>query len=149
MYAKIHRFLIAGLIGMLIAFGCKKGTPTDPGETTYPDTITIQSITPNSGLFHGIATAFVVNVEFELISSDSGEVMIGFNTNEVGRYQMLTAASIFVAKGSGQHQFNVNVVTVDWGADGDFKVYVNLSEHPHGFSWTPFATDIQVLTFQL
>jgi len=147
MVTKIYRFLIAGLIGMLIVFGCKKETPTDPGGTTYPDTITIISVNPNTGLNAGVATPFVVNVEFELISSDSGEVMIGFNTNVVGSYQMLSAASEFVDKGTGQHQFNVNVVPVDWGADGDFKVYVNLSEHPHGITWRPFATDQQVLTF--
>ena len=60
---------------------------------------------------------------------------------------MISAATHLVEKGPGQHQFNVNVAPVNWGAAGDFKVFVNLSEHPHGFSWTPFASDMQVLTF--
>ena len=61
---------------------------------------------------------------------------------------MHSAAKALVDKGPGEHQFNVTVVPKDWGAAGDFEVYVNLSEYPHGPTWTPLAIDIQVLTFQ-
>ena len=72
--------------------------------------------------------------------------MVGFNTDEVGRFTIISDATVLVTRGSGEHQFNVTAVPKDWGATGDFKLSVNLSEHSHGPSWTPLAIDIQVLT---
>ncbi|MCJ7581928.1 MAG: hypothetical protein MUP98_15550 [Candidatus Aminicenantes bacterium] len=142
---KMRWFFIVTLVGSLIFVSCNKN-PTGP--EVLSDNITIKSVTPNSGLTPGIVTAFVVNIEYELASKDSGEVNVGFNTAEVGRYAMITGAKSLIAKGSGVHQFNVSVVTQDWGGAGDFSVYVNLSENPHPASWTPLATDILVLTFK-
>jgi hypothetical protein len=111
------------------------------------DTIVIKSVTPDTGLTPGVATDFVVDVEYELASADSGEVSIGFNIDEVGRFVMISGAKILIARGPGEHQFNVSSVTRDWGEAGDFQVLVNLSEHPHGPSWTALAGDLWVLTF--
>jgi hypothetical protein len=145
MLTPLRRFLIVSLIGFLVFSGCQDEKVTGPEESG--DSIRIISVTPESGLTPNTVTEFVVSVEYELVSKDSGEVMIGFNTDEVGRYRMISEATVLVAKGSGDHQFNVSALARDWGTAGDFSVYVNLSEHPHGVSWTPLATDIRVLTF--
>ena len=144
MLTKIRWFLIVTLVGLLTFFGC--GDENATGSEENSDTISIKSVTPDSGLPPGIVTDFVVIVEYELTSVDSGEVMIGFNTVEVGRFSMISGATALVVKGSGENQFNVTTVPKNWGVAGDFKVYVNLSQHPHGPSWTPLATDILVLT---
>ena len=113
-----------------------------------PDSISIKSVTPNSGLVAGIQTDFVVVVEYVLASADSGELDVGFNSVLIDKFHIISSAEALIAKGSGEHEFNVSVVTKNWEPDGDFKVYVNLSEHPHEASWTPLATETRVLTFQ-
>ena len=136
---------VVTLVGLLIVIGCGDDKSTSPEKPE--DSIVIKAVTPDSGLTPGVVTEFVVNVEYELASADSGEVGIGFNTDEVGRFLMIPAAEILVAKGSGEHQFNVSVIAKDWGGEGDFQVLVNLSEHPHGYSWTALAGDTWVLAF--
>lgn len=143
MLSKIRWFLIVIMVGLMVFFRCGEKNSTEPGENG--DAITIKSVTPESGIIPGIVTDFDITVDYELASKDSGEVMVGFNTDEVGRFAMISYATALVVKGSGEHQFNVTTVPKDWGDAGDFKVYVNLSEHPHGPSWTPLATDILVL----
>jgi hypothetical protein len=145
MLTKMRWFLIITLAGLLIFSGCKTEDTTGPEDSG--DTLIIKSVIPDSGLAPGILTAFVVIVEYELVSVENGEINIGFNTAEAGRYTLISEAKTLVAKGSGEHQFNVNVVTWDWGAAGDFGVYVNLSENPHGSTWTPLVIVIQVLPF--
>jgi hypothetical protein len=149
MSSQLSRFLVLALVGTLVIAGCSGdgSTGTDNGTDNKDDTISIETVTPNSGLTPDVSTDFVVNIEYELASADSGELSVGFNSVEVGRYQMIVEAKVFIAKGSGEHQFNVTVFPKNWGAAGDFVVYVNLSEYPHGPSWTPLATDIRVLTF--
>ena len=147
MLNRMHWILIGTLIVLIALFGCDKKTTTGPAEEENGDEITILSVTPNSGLSAGILTAFAVAIEYVLASADSGEVQIGFNSDEVGRYAMITSAEILVERGTGNHTFNVNVIPVNWGAAGDFEVFVNLSEHPHTNPWTPLAWDDQVLTF--
>lgn len=141
MLIKLYWFLI--LIGLLAFFGCGEKNATDSEENG--DAISIISVTPNSGLTAGILTDFVINVEYELISADSGAVMVGFNTGAGGGFTMISDATALVVKGTGDHQFKVSAVPKDLGDTDDFKVYVNLSEHPHGPSWTPLATDIRIL----
>jgi hypothetical protein len=145
MFIKMRWFLMMTFVGLLVFFACSDDDPAGP-EHKSSDAITIKSVTPNSGLNPGVATDFVVIVEYELVSADSGDVMIGFNTAEVGRFAMISDATTLVLKGSGEHQFSVSATPVDWGAAGDFKLYVNLSEHPRGHTWTPLATDIRVLS---
>lgn len=143
MTSRMMRLLAAILVGILAISGCNK--TTGPQETD--DTITILSVTPNAGLIPDTETDFTVVIEYELVSTDSGEVNIGFNSVEVGRYQMIEEASALVTSGTGEHQFNISVLVKDWGNEGDFEVFVNLSEHPHGFTWTPLAWDTWTLTF--
>jgi hypothetical protein len=147
MLSKFKGFVVLIALGSVAVLGCgDDDTPTAPEK--IPDTISIKSVTPSSGLIGDAPTDFVVVVEYVLASADSGELAIGFNSVQVDKFNMISAAKVLVAKSSGEHQFNVNVFTKDWGAAGDFKVYVNLAEHPHGPTWTPLATDTRVLTFQ-
>ena len=143
MLAKMRWFLRVILVVLPVFLGCGDENVTGSEED---DSISITSVTPNSGLTAGIVTDFVVIVEYELVSADSAEVMVGFNTDEVDRFRMISDATALVVESSGEHQFNVTTVPKDWGALGDFMVYVNLSEHPHESSWTPLATDMLVLT---
>ena len=122
--------------------------PVAPAEVEVGDSISIKSVSPGSGLVDGADTTFTVVIEYTLISKDSGELMIGFNNGDsVGNYTMISDATAIIDKGSGEHTFNVTVRVKDWGGRGDFKVYVNLSEHPHPFSWRPLASDTQALSF--
>jgi hypothetical protein len=133
------------MVGVLAVFGCHDDKSTSVKKPV--DTIVIRSVKPDSGLDPGVVTNFVVDVEYELASADSGEVGIGFNTDEVGRFVMISDAKVLIAEGAGERQFNVSTVTRDWGETGDFQVLVNLSEHPHGPAWTALAGDTWVLTF--
>jgi hypothetical protein len=122
--------------------------PVAPAEVQVEDSISIKSVSPSSGLVDGADTDFTVVIKYTLVSKDSGELMIGFNNGDrVDTYTMLSDATAIIDKGSGKHTFNVTVRVKDWGGRGDFKVYVNLSEHPHPFSWSPLASDTQVLSF--
>jgi len=73
--------------------------------------------------------------------------MIGFNTEDIDEYIMLSGATVIVDKGSGIHTFDITTIAKDWMSDGDFKVYVNLSENPHPPTWSPLASDTMTLNF--
>jgi len=144
---RVIAFLIVA--GVMAVSGCGDDNATsNSSDDNTGDYIAITSVTPSSGIKADVEASFVVDVEYRLTSVDLGELRIGFNSVEAGRYQMLTAATTSVEKGSGVHRFNVTVVPQDWGSEGDFSVYVNLSEQAHGAVWTPLDTDIQTLTLQ-
>jgi len=145
MLTRMRWILVVTLVGFLIVLGCGDDNSTSPKKPE--DTIVIKSVTPDSGLIPGAVTDFVVAAEYELASVDSGEVGIGFNTDEVGRFVMISDAKVLIAKGGGEYQFNVSTHTKDWGGTGDFQVLVNLSEHPHGPTWTVLAGDTRPLAF--
>jgi hypothetical protein len=146
MLSKMRSFVVLIVLGAVAISGCGDDNATGPKK--IPDSISIKSVTPNSGLVADDETDFVVVVEYQLASADSGELDVGFNNVLIDKFHIISAAEALVAKGSGEHEFNVSVVTKNWEPDGDFKVYVNLSEHPHEVSWIPLATDTRVLTFQ-
>ena len=138
-----HSFLIIGILSFVIFQSCEK----ENGSEELEDNIEIISVSPSSGLVDGEDYDFTVTVEYNLASVDSGLLMIGFNTEEAGRYFMISEASTIVDKGSGTHTFNVTVTAKDWLAEGDFQVFVNLSEYPHPSEWTPLSSDVEVLSF--
>jgi hypothetical protein len=110
--------------------------------------IQILSVTPNSGLTDDTPTDFVVEVEYELSQASQGELVVGFNYgSNIDIYGLISGAKFIVSEGTGQHIFNVTALTKDWGASGDFKAYVNISEYPHGDTWIPLDSDTMVLTF--
>ena len=138
-----HFFLIFGILSFTIFQSCEK----ENGSEELEDNIEIISVSPSSGLVDGVDYDFTVTVEYNLASVDSGLLMIGFNTVEVDRFRMISEASVIVGKGSGTHTFNVTITAKDWLADGDFQVYVNLSENPHPSQWTPLSSDAEPLSF--
>jgi len=138
-----HLFLIIGILSFVILQSCEK----ENGNEELEDNIQIISVSPSSGLVDGVDFDFTVKVEYDLASVNSGLLMIGFNTVEVNRFRMISEASTIVDKGAGTHTFNVTATAKDWLADGDFQVYVNLSENPHPSEWTPLSTDVEPLSF--
>lgn len=113
------------------------------------DRISIKSVNPKNGLAPNVITEFTVLVEYELISCEKGELNIGFNNGDDITYCILTdRATIIVKKGWGRHTFKVSAKTKDWLGEGDFNVYINLSEYPHGVNWTPLDYDTKALKFR-
>ena len=124
--------------------GCEKDTDIDKEI----DIIEIISISPSMLLVDGVEYNFNVEIEYDLVTVNSGMLMIGFNTEEIGFFTMLSEATEIVSKGSGVHTFDVTTIAKDWMSEGDFELYVNLSENPHPPSWTPLASDIMTLSFE-
>lgn len=130
---------------LLTLSGCGESENVNPELTE--NTIEILSVTPNSDLEDGVLYNFSVDIAYQLATVAEGELLIGFNTRSVTSFDMLSSAEIIVEKGSGQHTFEVSASAQDWGSDGSFKVYVNISEHPHPARWTPLASDSEILHF--
>jgi hypothetical protein len=113
-------------------------------ETTA--TISIISVTPDSGLTDATATQFTVVVDFTLTGSAQGEINIGFNNgSSINSYIMISDK--IVSDGSGSETFIITTDTKDWGVSGDFEVYVNIVEFPHESTYSPIDSDRHILTF--
>ena len=120
-------------------------------ESNGEDFINIISVTPDSGLIDGKNTNFSVVVEYNLATSDNGELSIAFNNllnNEgnPGNHWVITNASYYINKGSGIHEFNVVVTPKDWGSEGDFNVWACIDEIPQITNWL-LDCDEKILTF--
>lgn len=102
------------------------------------DTISIVDVAPKE-VSSGVKTDFAVEVVYSLQSADAGRVYIGFNTEEANRFQMMGYKQ--VGKGNGRVKFKYSVVPKNWGEDGKFYVYVNLSKYPHPEKWNPLISD--------
>ncbi len=98
------------------------------GAELTDDTILIRGVLPASGLIDNTETLFIVVVEYLLISAESGELNIGFNTENVYVYTIIEDASIEITSGHGYHTFIVEVTVKDWGQEGSFNVYVGLAQ---------------------
>ncbi len=137
-------FIIIGFLSLIMLLGCEQDTDVDKEI----DSIDIISISPSMLLVDGGEYNFIANIEYDLVTVNSGMLMIGFNTVEVGKFYMLSEATEIVSKGSGVHTFDITTIAKDWMSEGDFQVYVNLSENPHPSTWTPLATDVMTLNFE-
>jgi len=137
-------FIIIGFLSLIMLQGCEK----DPDIDKEIDRIEIISISPSMLLVDGVEYNFNVEIEYDLVTVNSGFLMIGFNTENIDEYDMLSEASVIVDKGSGVHTFDITTRAKDWMSEGDFEVYVNLSENPHPPTWTPLASDIMTLSFE-
>ena len=136
-------FIIIGFLSLVLFQGCEKDTDVDKEI----DRIEIISVSPSMLLEDGIEYNFTVKIEYDLVTINSGMLMIGFNTEDIDEYIMLSGATVIVDKGSGVHTFDITTIAKDWMSDGDFKVYVNLSENPHPPTWSPLASDTMTLNF--
>jgi len=144
---KLNLFLVISMIfvAFLLTTGCGGNPAAPPIEEDF---INIISVTPDSGLVDGVDTNFTVVIEYNLYSYTQGEVQVGFNNGEsINSFWVVSNADFLVNNGSGTHEFNVTVKPKDWGSQGDFSVYVNISEYPHPSTWTTLDGDTRVLTF--
>ncbi len=125
---------VAMAFSFLVVFGCSDDSPT---VVVSADSISITSVTPATAT-EGVATEFTIVTEYTLESKTEGEIGVGFNTFMVNGYSILDTA--IVPQGSGTETFTVSATPVDWGAEGDFEASANLSEYPHGSSWSPLVS---------
>jgi hypothetical protein len=156
---------LLGLAVTIVTFapGCRQERGAEPGRVTpreqgapsapadapeEKDAITIESVTPDSGLVGGTPTLFVVQVNYTLVSAGEGELMIGFNTRDSILSWAMDEQPVRVPKGQGTHTFEVTATPKDWGAEGNFEVYGTLSEYPHKGAWSPVATCTRALAFK-
>jgi hypothetical protein len=125
------------------------GSDESPTPSTYSeDFINIISVNSDSRLVDGVDTDFTVVVEYNLFTYNQGILLIGFNNGEsINSFRIVNNADFLVNKGPGTHEFNVTVIPKDWGSQGDFLVYVNISEYPHPSTWKPLDSDRSALTF--
>ncbi|NCC62108.1 MAG: hypothetical protein EOM12_14470, partial [Verrucomicrobiae bacterium] len=122
----------------------------DGGTTPQPaGSITITSVTPSTELISNKNTTFTVTVAYSFSGISQAELGIGFNTEEdINKFKMVDDASHIVTDLVGTHTFEVSSMVKDWGEDGAFKVYVNISEVNHESSWTPLDSVEMVLGVQ-
>lgn len=120
--------------------GCNHSDSSSPSNTTNTgDSVTIVSVTPNSAQA-GVATDFVVVVDYTLARDSDGVLDIGFNTAGVNSFGLLSSLEHVVTKGSGRYTFTTTGVTpIDW-SPAAFEVEVFLSEYPTPSSWTPYTS---------
>jgi hypothetical protein len=111
---------------------------------TSPDTIKIISVTPAQSVIRGVENEFTVEVEYNLVSEEEGEINLGFNSEKPQAFKMVD--SYIVKKGSGTATLKAKVIPVDWGQRGKFMALVNLSKYPHDFRWNPITRDKQDIT---
>lgn len=109
-------------------------------------TISILSVTPDTVLTDATEESFSIELEYTLNDSSQGEINIGFNNGDsINSYYMET--SYLITEGTGTNTWTVTATTKDWFAEGDFKVYVNIVEYPHGDSYSPLNSDTHILSF--
>ena len=113
----------------IVLFGCA----TAPGYG--PDTVKILEI-KSAPIPGGEYTSYKVKVNFSLGSKPKGKVLLGFDSEKPGSYEMVADTS--VERGSGEVEL---VADVKHPNRSVLSVYVNLSEDPHPARWTPLAND--------
>ncbi len=127
---------------VILIWGCSR--KTDP---TPSDSIIIKSVSPNSGLIDGVETSFTVVVDYVLITKEQGELNIGFNNDsDFNSYTIIDSGTKIISKSSGAHTFEVKAKAKKWN-NGDFMLFVNLSEYPHSSPWVPIVYKSSKLTF--
>lgn len=140
----VHKLLLPTLLVFATLSGCTNDDSTTNNTVPATNSITITSVTPSTAQA-GVPTDFVVKVTYTLATDSDGVLDIGFNTSGVNSYSMVNGASQVVVKGSGEHTFTVtDIPPVDWSPD-KFVAFTTLAEYPKPSSWTPYATDEQVI----
>lgn len=121
-------FSIAAITTILLS-----GCATAPDHR--PDSVKILEVksAPISGGEH---TSYKVKVSYSLGSKPKGKVLLGFNSEDPRHFKMVADAS--VERGSGEVEL---VADVKRPKRSVLTVYVNLSEDPHPYQWTPLAND--------
>jgi hypothetical protein len=114
-------------------------------STTETDSIQILAIHHTQPSEADHSRMIRVDIVYHLVSKPKGQLMIGFDINETGKFRMLGEIVQIVESGIGQHTFQTSLTEEEWAGDKPFNVYVNLSEFPHPKKWTPLANDREAL----
>lgn len=141
--SNIERFEHYHVTGYRAEITVRWGSKTISGTLFYGDGVFIKSVDPSTGLVPNIATNFKVVVEYQLISLDAATIDVCFNDGDSVKYFYSRATKI-ITKGTGEHTFNVTVTPKDWGEEGDFEVWVILSDEYHEI----LSIDKKVLLFE-
>ena len=108
--------------------------------------INILKVTPDNNLQPGTETTFTVEVEYSFSNLDEAILYVGFNNIVLDKYRIYGQQRI--RENEGVYTFEVTVETKDWGAEGDFVAYANISEYPHPAEWSPLDSDVYPLSFE-
>ncbi|MGB4171911.1 MAG: S-layer homology domain-containing protein [bacterium] len=106
--------------------------------------IEIVRVEPAGDLVPGEETEFTILVNYEFAGTEEAVLYVGFNTEQVNGSSLVDR--YVVKEKAGSHTFRVKALVKDWGAEGSFVAYVNISRHPHPFAWSPLDTDVWELT---
>lgn len=101
--------------------------------------IKILSVTPDNNLISGSDTTFKVTVNYSFDGINQAIIYLGFNNEEVNRYSICDEK--MVTEKSGQCTFLVTTKVKDWGSQGDFLAYANISQYPHPDDWSPITSN--------
>lgn len=135
--------LLSCALGMVAFLGaCDSETSSSEPE----DSVSFRSVTWAGELRGGDTVDFRVVLDWDLRSADSGEIDLGFNDLDQSHlYRLIDSSTFVVARGTGSREVAVRTVVKDWGSASTYRIHAILSEHPHGFSWSPFAETERVL----
>lgn len=87
----------------------------------------------------------MVDVDYEFSGMDEAVLHVGFNTGDDVDDYFLDEKTYVVTDKKGSKTFEVGALVKEWGEDGDFNVYVNISKYPHDQTWTPLDSDTHIL----
>jgi len=114
---------------LFIVFGCNKTEkPTEP--IVAADKINIVTSDPDTLLVADSLTLFKVNVNYELNSTDSAIISIGFNTSDPNSYSMSSYADTTIKKGSGTCVLSALITPKNWGNGIPFVIFVGMTKAP-------------------
>jgi hypothetical protein len=126
------------LIGMLLLVGCNSSnnSSTDSDEsTTY---IRIVSVTPET-VTENVMTEFMIEVEYNLVGHEQGEISIGFNDEQEASHTIYI--DHVVDTGYGTFGYKLEAIPIDYSPNGSFSVYANIVEYPHDTQYSPIDSD--------
>jgi hypothetical protein len=125
------------LIGMLLLVGCNSNNSSTESDdsTTY---IRIVSVTPET-VSENVLTEFNIEVEYNLVGHEKGEISIGFNDDQETSYTIYI--DHVVDTGSGTFGYKLEANPVDYSPNGSFAVYANIAEYPHDTQYSPIDSD--------
>jgi len=128
------------LLGLTVALACLGcATAAAQGAEGAADKIRIVSVTPAKPVVVGVKNEFTVEVEYDLRSSEKGEVNLGFSAGDDDRYRVVKVKD--VKRGAGSLTLKAKAVPRRWGERGFFFCHVNLSKRPHDNVWKALVMD--------
>jgi hypothetical protein len=119
--------------GFLLGLSClmlECNTATSSLLPKRSDNIQIVSVVPDSLLVADSITMFYVRVNYDLMSSDSAVLKLGFNDYDSVGYTVEPAFDTTIMRGSGAHLFVRWVTPTKWASGTPFKVIVNMVRAP-------------------